>query len=149
MSLQQVANHPAREVYLTGGEPLILPERDLLHIASTLRNVGKKVFIYSAKASPVHTWRQLMGVVDGVTFTLHNHDDFAPFAGLHTALVQAVPLQHKSLRLNVTTDARGCGATSGAMIRSIHDYWDVIDKRILAECPVPDGELFAQLDWEK
>ena len=65
-----------KEIYLTGGEPMIDPEYvDLM--ARALRRVNKKVkiYLYTADVRNTYAFLKVLRVLNGATITLHSQND--------------------------------------------------------------------------
>lgn len=62
-------------IILTGGEPLLDPEYTLM-IATRLKNLGKKIYLYTTQWDDSIVLEHIIAIVDGIHYTLHH-----PFSG--------------------------------------------------------------------
>ena len=128
------------EIILTGGEPMLYPQRVVATIMS-MRAVGIKtpIYMYTANVEAIASIQYVLGHLDGLTLTLHEQRDVQFFNQLNT-LMRHYPhvYYNHSLRLNVFkgVDVRG------------HDrgLWTVKDDiEWLKDCPLPEDEVFMRL----
>lgn len=126
------------EVILTGGEPMLNPQRAAdAALAARHNNPGCKVYIYTA------LWHYELGVYvnlfDGVTYSVHEPLDYSGFLRVQLLAEQA---PNVSWRLYLSPDVD----TSLPIIPSI---WDEIkSKPWLDPCPVPKHETLYLLGNE-
>jgi organic radical activating enzyme len=131
VTLSALSNY--REVYITGGEPMLFPIQLALLIRS-LKVQAHKVYLYTALPYPKHIFIPIMDMLDGASITLHDVNDFRMFnlSPYHNMF------KDKSMRLNDFN-------LSEYSIKCA-DNWDVRKKIWLKDCPLPDGEDFVQLN---
>jgi hypothetical protein len=119
------------EIILTGGEPLLYPQR-LVRAMTYIRTQMKpsaKMYVYTAMPHPVEAFIKMLKLADGVTLTLHSQRDVRD-AGIATAYIIDNLLAHKSLRLH----------SFGATVPEWKNVWEYKDKVWLEECPLPENE---------
>lgn len=128
----------AKEIVLTGGEPLLDP-LNLQYIIRTLRSINRdlKIYLYTAKTRPPANLVVCMEHLDGITVTLHEQKDVNDFENFQTWLnFRPEWLSTKSLRLNYFSEA-------GVDIQQLETVgWLVTNLKWLDECPLPENEIF-------
>lgn len=122
------------QVLITGGEPMLYPDR-ILSIVKEVRerNPGVVIFLYSALYVPDVT-EKVIEAVDGFHFTLHHPCTADDVEGVQA--IQALAHKHgdKSFRLYLNPDVT-------AAIRIYPYLWARVEvKPWMAECPLPEGE---------
>lgn len=110
-------------VILTGGEPMLNPGL-VVQVASKIRR-STPVILYTAMPQELP---RVMSYLNGVTVTLHDQMDVAPFL--------ALPKLHGSLRVNVFAGVNVPDVPGWEMKRDIE--W-------IEDCPLPEGEVFMRL----
>ncbi|MBP3538568.1 MAG: hypothetical protein J6J62_01865 [Oscillospiraceae bacterium] len=118
---------PYRLIMLTGGEPMIRPDLVKEAVADIRAQTNAPIYIYTAMVEGVD---EILGIIDGVTLTLHAKSDRRPFEEF---LSTAKNLDGKALRLNVFDEVGDIGDYPGWKVKKI--YWR-------ENCPVPQGEDF-------
>jgi hypothetical protein len=112
-------------VVLTGGEPMLNP-RLVVEVATTIRRQSfASIILYTAKPQKLP---QVMLFLDGVTVTLHEQADVAPFL--------ALPKLRGSRRVNVFAGVDVPDVPGWTMKRNME--W-------IEDCPLPEGEVFMRL----
>jgi organic radical activating enzyme len=138
---------PYKEIFLTGGEPLILGPTKIKFLINRIRNKslpGTKIYLYTAAVEDAFEIPHLLRYLDGVTLTLHTQDDadnaqelmaFLGFWDQHTCS----PVGDKSLRLNVF---KGIDISQLSL-----NNWKV-KKNItwIKNCPLPIDEVFMRCE---
>lgn len=125
------------KIFLTGGEPMLQPDL-ILSVIQGIRSVNDcPIYMYTAKSKRAMDLIAMLHVLDGITLTLHETYDVAPFVALNNLLV-SMDIKGKSLRLNVF---------SGVDISGLNtDLWEVKDNiEWIVDCPLPVGETLGKL----
>lgn len=130
----------AEVICLTGGEPMLYPER-IASLVSLLKLIGvtAKFILYTAKSKRALDLVAMLHWLDGITLTLHEQYDVPAFELLQLYLLYATDLvASKSLRLNVFSgiDLEGVD-TSGWQVKSGIEW--------IKNCPLPENEIFRKL----
>jgi organic radical activating enzyme len=125
----------ANMIILTGGEPMLYPEKLMYAIIGVRLYTSAPIYVYTAKVDNLAAMRVLM-MADGMTLTLHTQGDVEPFLAFAE---QVRFIKGKSLRLNVI---------EGIDLTSEPEGW-IIKKNIKwrddGECPLPPNERFMRL----
>lgn len=144
------------EIMITGGEPLLFPDKIIEFVLSikSLKSIlyqrddTSKIYVYTAVISyPVI--KKILSVVDGIVLTPHNKEDIDKFIRLNNDLKMFLtysPEYHYSLRLNLFKNIKDL------LPRDIDlSIWKVKDIEWIKDCPVPKGEDFKRLPilWKK
>ena len=129
------------EIILTGGEPMLYPER-ILKVVDLIRSVTEvPIFVYTAKCDHPITFLNILSVVDGVTLTLHNKEDVLSFLSLMWEMRNTTRwnVLSKSLRLNIFKEVE-------FNFKADFHPW-VIKNGIqwIKDCPLPSNEVFMRL----
>lgn len=137
------------EVMITGGEPLLFPEK-VAELAKAIKVTNKvlypdentKVYIYTSVASYLHL-KRILPIVDGIVLTPHSLEDVRKFLNLNRLLGLYFKVNknvHPSLRLNLFKNIKD-------MLPEDIDLslWKVKDMEWIKDCPVPKGEAFRRL----
>jgi organic radical activating enzyme len=144
-ALKKVSLFDYDEILITGGEPLLFPEK-LIGYVEAIRVVSKaKIYVYTAMTIHNNSFKSLyevMKVVDGITLTLHEQQDVTNLAPVlysikHDSTVNKV-FKDKSLRLNVFLglDLKGLDLSD----------WKVKEGMVWVEnCPLPTNEVFRKI----
>ena len=138
ISMPQVLSGIYKEIYITGGEPLLYP-KDLVNflIKSRIFQPETKLFLYSAEASNLLNWVKILPYLNGLTFTLHEDKDFDALLDLQECLEDLSQyLPQQSLRLNNFTK------------KYVAHYWETKQVEWIKNCPLPKGEDIYRLDKE-
>ena len=131
------------EIFITGGEPLAVGERDItLKIVEFLHifNPNARVIIYTANPSGI-LWLNSMYAVDGYTLTIHNEDDIDALYDLNNVFLSNEEYYREffSLRLNVF---KGITLPEELDLRC----WTVKkDIEWIPNCPLPEDEVFMRM----
>jgi hypothetical protein len=122
------------EIYLTGGEPMLEP--GLIRGVISKIPMRTKVYLYTAKVDDVKATLDVLGALDGMTLTLHEQRDVAPFLALNMELLATA--YEWSLRLNVF---------DGVQLPDLDlSLWQVKAGKVwVKDCPIPEGEVFMRL----
>ena len=125
------------EVYLTGGEPMLNPAlvfETICRFHATARH-----YLYTAKVGDLPAVLSLLTFLAGLTLTLHDQGDVAPFLVLNERLLRSLNPRW-SLRLNVF---RGVTIPEGTDL----SLWQVKPDMVwVKDCPIPEGEVFMRLN---
>lgn len=124
-------------IMLTGGEPLLYPERLRQIITGIRAATSARLILYSAANGDPELLHQFASLTDGLTLTLHEQSDVEPFLRFLEKLKQ-MPLAGKSWRLNifkgVSFDAAGLS------------WWQVKYEIVwVKNSPLPANEEFMRL----
>lgn len=135
---------------ITGGEPLLFPEK-LANLAESIKTVQKlaygnkgKLFLYTALADMLPNYIRYF---DGVVYTPHSVNDVHSLLEANNFLLDYKDelMESKSLRLNLFPDIK----------KHIPDntdlsLWKVKDMQCIKDCPVPADEEFKRVAelWE-
>lgn len=116
-------------IMLTGGEPMIYPDR-LKNAIKAIRMVSSaSIYVYTAKVDTPDA-REVLIAADGMTVTLHCQADVEPFL----KFAQSVKGLARSLRLNIF---------KGIEVPEIPAGWVVKDNiEWIKDCPLPQDEVF-------
>lgn len=122
-------------VILTGGEPMLNPSL-VVGVTHHIRcQTTAPIILYTAKPEGLPL---VMPYLDGVTVTLHEQADVAPFL--------ALPKLHGSLRVNVF---------AGVEVGDVPGWQAKRNIEWIEDCPLPKDEVFMRLsdqhrhDWGK
>jgi MoaA/NifB/PqqE/SkfB family radical SAM enzyme len=128
------------EVMITGGEPMLDPERTLMIAAELkIRDPERPVYLYTALFDPAI--EKILDVVDGVHYTVHENASGADVLGL-SAFHGMIMNRRGSYRLFIHPD-------SGISITLATWVWSRIEmKPWLTEdgCCLPEGEELLLLE---
>ena len=127
-------------IMITGGEPLLYPDRLIALITDIRTRSCAQIIIYTSTYK-IDDLIKVLGVCDGITITLHNQEQIPTFYKLHNNLLRyGYEHKSKSLRLNVFD---GVGIM---MPPEIYRHWQVKDGiKWVKDCPLPENELFLRL----
>ena len=119
---------PYRLIMLTGGEPMLHPEK-ILDAVSTIRTqTTAPIYLYTAMVNDALD--DVISYIDGAVVTLHTPGDVKPFERFDQT---AHNLFGKSLRLNIFEEV-GDVVSSPRWRRKEHMEW-------IPNCPLPNGEV--------
>jgi hypothetical protein len=138
-----IEHYNYNEFLITGGEPMLFPERVNQLICDIRReNEEATVYLYTATYNPL-SLQYVLGKLNGVCITLHEQKDLPAFEAM-IPYITANP--EKSYRLNVfgEVDIRHVRMPDVANFRLKHMEW-------ITDCPLPDNEEFVRLPevWTK
>lgn len=149
--LKRVEHFDYDEIMITGGEPLLFPNRvaELARAIKTTNSIlypqekAPKIYVYTSVASYLSFKRILNNAVDGVVLTPHSKEDVQKFLSLNRSLgiyFKFYKIERPSLRLNLFKNIK-------AMLpEDINlSLWQVKDMEWVKDCPVPKGEDFRRL----
>ena len=133
--------HIYSAIIITGGEPLLFPE-NLLKLIHNIRSVNFNIpiYLYTSIFNPSTVNKNILTLISGITFTVHNRICFNEFQDLKKFLDE-VPLEPYSKRLHIFTDF--------GELTEVNLYgWNV---RFVAwkkdfECKLPENEQFMKLN---
>lgn len=138
------------EIILTGGEPMLRPDL-IIKTVGDIRNelfqswletkgeslVSTPIYMNTARPTRAYELLTVLHWLDGITLTLHEPYDVAPFQVLNEFILR-LPTQGKSLRLNVF---KGIDLSGIDLAR-----WQVKDNiEWIVDCPLPEDEAFMRL----
>lgn len=71
-------------VCITGGEPLLYPDK-VLHLITSIAQINPRIktYLYVADYPDIESWLQIFPVIDGLTYTLHSDADSLATAKFH------------------------------------------------------------------
>jgi MoaA/NifB/PqqE/SkfB family radical SAM enzyme len=132
-------------ILLTGGEPML----DAVHVYEIIgrikRQTNAPIYMYTAKVDEQIELLILLAALDGITVTLHTQDAVEAFLSFNTMMNifwKDDILRKKSYRLNIFKG-----------VEMPNESWDScgvwkIKKDIewIADCPLPEGEVFKRID---
>jgi len=122
---------------ITGGEPMLFPTQLVHQILEIKRLTQVPVYLYTAKVDEIETAVSILNQVEGMTVTLHQPKDVAPFMAFHKAVMsEGVDLRNKKLRLNVFHNVIPPEVANWTIRSGIQ--WK-------KDCPLPEGEVFQRL----
>jgi pyruvate-formate lyase-activating enzyme len=123
-------------VMLTGGEPMLKPKLIVGTVEKIRATSNALVYLYTAKSKRAMDLIAMLHILDGVTLTLHEPYDVAPFIELNDLIVKMGI--EKSFRLNVFKGVDITGVNT--------ELWDVKSEiEWIKDCPLPDGETIERL----
>ena len=133
-------------IMITGGEPLLEPER-LIGLVQAIRVVSRaQIYLYTAMTVHQRSFKliyDVMRYIDGVTITLHTQYDVAGLKHVIYSIQNDVKTRavfyKKSVKINIFE-----GIDEESI--SYPPMWDI--KRNITwikNCPLPDGEVFKRL----
>jgi len=124
------------KILLTGGEPMIDPFWIHVVIRTIRRHTKAPIYLYTAKVDELYSTLDVLREIDGMTVTLHDQEDVAPFLALNNHISHFLHTNpYKSLRLNIF---------KGIEIDTEPLFLWRIRKNIVwtKDCPLPKGEVF-------
>lgn len=138
------------EIILTGGEPLLHPDivKDTIQEIRS-KNPNTKLYMYTANTS-IYDIYDLFVLLDGITVTLHENSDVAPFLNFvnHISISPFKELE-KSLRLNIFKGVELFESLDSGEMTDLK-RWQIKDNiEWIKHCPLPDNEVFMRLDKNK
>jgi len=120
-------------VILTGGEPLLFPDRLHAAIRWVRKSCRAEVYIYTAKVNSLESAVGVLAAVDGITVTLHEQSDVKPFL----RFADAVDGIQRSKQVNVFR---------GVSLSHVPSGWHSKQNVVwIPNCPLPDGETFVRM----
>jgi hypothetical protein len=115
------------KVFITGGEPMLYPDR-LMEVINILRNNGnKKIYLYTAWPYPKKKFLEILKHLDGVNLTLHAALDRMLF---YDNGYDKMKFPGKRMVLKVF----------GVKHLNIEGDWDAKTAKWLKDCPMPPRE---------
>jgi organic radical activating enzyme len=120
-------------IMLTGGEPMLYPDRLKSIIREIRRKTKTPIILYTAETTNIEELSDIVRCIDGVTVTLHqpsDFDDFLRFDHYHTNEFGSP----RSYRLNIF---KGVNLDTG----EVKGRWKIkanIDW--ISKAPLPEGE---------
>ena len=129
------------EVMLTGGEPMLYPEKLFSIVREIRKQTGVDIYVYTAKVDDLGSALTVLEHVDGMTLTLHTKKDIALFQQFDAA-IKSVGITGKKLRLNVFKNVSKFYTPSEDTLTR----WKVKDNITwIKDCPLPANEVFARI----
>lgn len=133
------------EIMITGGEPLLYPER-LERLCESIRDVteqmgiASKIYIYTARAEWYEIERAIKYYADGIVVAPHSTDDVKIFRQTNKNLLKYRYGKYLecSLRLKVFPEVRD------ALPENLK-CWKVSESEWIENCPLPEGEDFRRV----
>ncbi len=121
-------------VILTGGEPMLYPQKVLEIIREIRQTSEAKIIMYTALYK--FELMDILGELDGITFTLHDSESFIDWL-LFTDSGNPV-LREKTLRVNVfPADVHGW-----EKLGLVPLGWKIKEMEWIDNCPLPQNEVF-------
>jgi len=128
------------EVILTGGEPMLNPQRVIETIKRVRAQTDVPIYVYTAKVTDISAALGVLRACDGMTVTLHEQKDARPWARFAREVSKRRWSTGKSLRLNVFE-----GLDYHRDLALVADWKTKNDIRWIADCPLPENEIFGRL----
>jgi hypothetical protein len=119
------------EIFLTGGEPLLTPNKTILAIENIRHKTNAKLYLYTAKLDDTFAAMKILELLDGMTVTIHDKNDIRAFKRFDSVIPDYF---NKSLRLNIFRDVPLFEVCNDWAIKSDIVYID--------PCPLPENEVF-------
>jgi len=136
-SLPQVKDYsPYDKIMLTGGEPLMYPDK-LYKIIKEIRkaNIFANLIVYTSILES-DIFFKVLDLVDGITVTIHTPSQVADLVSINLQLLkQDWMLTRKSLRINVFR-----GVEVGHI--NLRGWKGKANIEWIKNCPLPEGEVF-------
>ena len=126
------------EILLTGGEPMLSPQRIRTLITEIRKENNCPIYIYTAKVDDLQEILSVLFFSDGITLTLHDQSDVFSFWMLNEMLPSGTK---KSLNLNVFNGVvlpEGDDIDFGKWKIKTGIEWK-------KDCPLPEDEVFMRL----
>lgn len=147
-NLPSVDSFDYNEILITGGEPLLYPERLIGYIKAIRAISTAKIYVYTAMTVVEKTFKpfyDILKYVDGITLTLHNQKDSNNFNHVLYSMQfdewTQSHIQDKSLRLNVFK-----GVTVSTIFDNALSMWKIkYDMEWIKNCPLPKDEEFKRI----
>lgn len=130
-----IKNYKYKEIYITGGEPMLFPKKLIVLIKEIMKSKAK-IFLYTATYDEA-TLLRILPFLDGITITLHDKDDYKMFNAVRHVF-DLYP--DKSYRLNIFYDAVNTRLNIGHL-----PNFNISFKKWIKNAPIPDGEEFVRL----
>jgi len=128
------------EIVLTGGEPMLWPDRVKETVAEIRQQTDAPVYMYTAWTRDVFEVLSVLKRLDGLTVSIHNYGDVLNFALVNIAVEKLwFLLSDKSLRLKIFEGSRMHPE------RFNLSRWQVERVKWLEHCPLPENEVFMRL----
>ena len=135
--------HIYTDIVITGGEPLLFPE-NLITLIHNIRSVNFNIpiYLYTSIFNPSTVNKNILTLISGVTFTIHNRIGFNEFQDLRNFLYE-VPMQPYSKRVHIFNDAINFLPPEFSLYG-----WNVrfITWKKDFECKLPKHEQFMRLE---
>lgn len=126
-----------RLIMLTGGEPLLSFNCIINTIKKIREQTDAPIYLYTAAVDKHLRILAILGLVDGLTLTLHDKKDELDFTILNNMLLGTGIEKKVSLRLNIF---------KGINITDDLSLWNVKkDIEWIENCPLPEDEEFMKL----
>lgn len=132
--------HGYSEIMITGGEPMLYPER-VKHLAVLFarNNSTAKIYLYTAYFR--HAIREIIPYVDGIHYTLHHPLSFDDLSGFNQFQALADTYRHRGKTFRLYIDPR-----VGLGVKIVPCVWARVEvKPWLDDCPLPEGERLLKL----
>ena len=123
--VEEIKNY--QKVFITGGEPMLYPDK-LIEIIRILRKNGnKRILLYTAWPYPKEDFLRVLKELDGVTLTLHAHTDRYMFLDNG---YDKMKFPGKEMRLKAFSVKNF----------NVEGDWKVIPTKWISDCPMPPEE---------
>jgi len=122
------------EILITGGEPMLYPDRLDFLINKIRKESEAKIYIYTAKPTHVLIYWIKESKIDGITLTIHKEDDVDTFYLFNLLLTALGGYDDKSLRLNVFKGINTPDTKNRWKAKSNMEW--------IKDCPLPKDEVF-------
>ena len=131
------------EIILTGGEPMLYPEQ-IIDLVIKIREIKSDIIIYLYTANYKFLLERLIGLIDGITYTLHERCSFKDVENFQVVQQMAMEFSYdKSFRLFINKN-------NEKAITIMPDLWDRIKiAGTLSEedCDYPEDDLIILKEW--
>lgn len=128
-------------IMLTGGEPMLYPDRLKTVIGEIRKETDARIALYTAKTDNVDALIEIADLLDGLTVTLHDPSDVAPFLAFddrfawHRINRGLTKKREQTFRLNVFSEVK-------IIHGEITTKWNIKDNiEWIKDCPLPVGEV--------
>ena len=122
-------------IILTGGEPMLKPDLVRKAIREIREETNVPIILYTAKVDRILEVSYILGMIEGLTLSLHEQKDVSDFVLFNKFLKQLATIRTKSLRLNVFENI--------SLENVDTSLWKVKDNIVwLDPCPLPKDEVF-------
>jgi len=134
------------QILLTGGEPMLDPNMVIDAIINIRQQTDALIYLYTAWTRDIVSLLRILSIVDGLTVTLHNQGDVAPFLKFHSCLISSrFYNESKSYRLNVFREVK----LRAEAYHPFHNnpIWKIKDDMVwIKDCPLPPHEVLQRYE---
>lgn len=126
------------EVILTGGEPMLFPQKVKEVAVEVRKQTGAPIYLYTTLAR-IPDLVMILQHIQGITFTLHDQEDvqaLEEFYFFYERVNDMPPFVGQSIRVNIFEGIKA----------PTFDEWDVRSGyKWVKNCPLPEDEVFKKL----